>query len=298
MGLFGKILSLRDPHINDQLNTKGFKIADCEPEDCEGCSSKFPSSLSIDMDTPLWNSTKEFTVHLLPATGSADWKHDIGDEHDTLCEQLCKHSLQSKLETISGGNVKVSASSIALPHEHFEVDDIKKAPSSVLILPYFLNITNTNKSTVNQDVEQVFQLWQSSNRRQELKKMALESGALVNGSQNIGYILLCSHRTRDKRCGITAPIMKKEFEKVLREHDLYRDASDDRPGGVNLHYVSHVGGHKFSANVIIYLKTGEIIWCARTRPEHCRKLIEVTMLQGKVFPELLRQAFKVESVDW
>ncbi|KAL2689791.1 hypothetical protein Neosp_003852 [[Neocosmospora] mangrovei] len=33
---------------------------------------------------------------------------------------------------------------------------------------------------------------------------------------------------------------------------LYRDLHDERPGGVGIYYISHVGGHKYSANVMIY----------------------------------------------
>lgn len=31
---------------------------------------------------------------------------------------------------------------------------------------------------------------------------------------------------------------------------------DERPGGVGIYFISHVGGHKFSANVIIYRRQG------------------------------------------
>ncbi|CRK20271.1 hypothetical protein BN1723_012089 [Verticillium longisporum] len=45
------------------------------------------------------------------------------------------------------------------------------------------------------------------------------------GSRQVG---LCSQKTRDARCG--------------------------QPGGVGIYFISHVGGHKYSANVIVYRK--------------------------------------------
>jgi hypothetical protein len=33
---------------------------------------------------------------------------------------------------------------------------------------------------------------------------------------------------------------------------LYRDLHDERPGGVAVYFISHVGGHKYAANVLIY----------------------------------------------
>lgn len=96
-------------------------------------------------------------------------------------------------------------------------------------------------------------------------------------------ILLCSHKRRDARCGITAPLIKKELERQLRPLGLYRDADDKRPGGVGIYFVSHVGGHKFAANVLVYRKKEQqMIWLARVRPEHCEGIVKYTVLQGKV----------------
>ena len=93
---------------------------------------------------------------------------------------------------------------------------------------------------------------------------------------------------------------------------------DERPGGVGIYFISHVGGHKFSANVMVYrriVKTVEsngealeedenkdgggeeggmvkkseewgegsqCIWLARVRPEDCEGIIKYTVLKGKV----------------
>lgn len=65
-------------------------------------------------------------------------------------------------------------------------------------------------------------------------------------------ILLCSQRTRDARCGQSAPLLRKELERHLRALGLHRDLDDDRPGGVGVYFISHVGGHKYSANVMVY----------------------------------------------
>jgi hypothetical protein len=102
---------------------------------------------------------------------------------------------------------------------------------------------------------------------------------------------------------------------------LYRDLHDERPGGVGIYFISHVGGHKFSANVMVYRHSsviqrgsGEVngngqlpkvedadgrevlldadkedegeaaqcIWLARVKPEDCENIIRYTVLQGKV----------------
>lgn len=113
-------------------------------------------------------------------------------------------------------------------------------------------------------------------------------------------ILMCSQKTRDARCGQSAPLLRKEFERILRPMGLYRDIHDERPGGVGIYFISHVGGHKYSANVMIYRRQGQkregeaaeglklegeavqLIWLARVRPEDCENIVRYTVLQGKV----------------
>lgn len=134
---------------------------------------------------------------------------------------------------------------------------------------------------------------------------------------------MCSQRTRDARCGQSAPLLKREFERHLRPLGLFRDAHDERPGGCGIYFISHVGGHKFSANLLVYRRAdavaatqtnGEIrngddethqkrdgggmeaaqcIWLARVRPEHCEGIVKYTLLQGKVVKpeEQLRGGF-------
>jgi hypothetical protein len=132
-------------------------------------------------------------------------------------------------------------------------------------------------------------------------------------------ILLCSQATRDARCGQSAPLLRRELERQLRPLGLYRDLEDERPGGVGIYFISHVGGHKYSANMMIYRRaelartveeqiagseanalTGaaaaaartqdlaggaeaaQCIWLARVRPEDCENIVRFTVLQGKV----------------
>lgn len=135
-------------------------------------------------------------------------------------------------------------------------------------------------------------------------------------------IFLCSQRTRDARCGQSAPLIRRELERHLRPLNLYRDLDDERPGGVGIYFISHVGGHKWSANVIIYRRPDpwgvdekgrgeghdiedlvkkavananhkdhepprkttatQCIWLARIKPADCEGIVKYTVLQGKV----------------
>jgi (2Fe-2S) ferredoxin len=115
-------------------------------------------------------------------------------------------------------------------------------------------------------------------------------------------ILICSHRHRDARCGISAPILKKEFEKQLRPLGLWRDLTDSREGGASVVFINHVGGHKYAANVIIYRKEdGQGIWLARVSPKHVEGIVKHTIVKGKiVHPEMIRGGFnrKTGLASW
>jgi (2Fe-2S) ferredoxin len=145
---------------------------------------------------------------------------------------------------------------------------------------------------------------------------------------------MCSQRTRDARCGQSAPLLQREFERHLRPLGLYRDMHDQRPGGVGIYFISHVGGHKFSANIMVYRRADAVvkntlkgeaevngnglakekvvvgrmgegaqcIWLARVRPEDCEGIVKYTVLQGKVVKpqSQLRGGFDREKglVSW
>lgn len=68
---------------------------------------------------------------------------------------------------------------------------------------------------------------------------------------------------------------------------------------MGIYFISHVGGHKFSANLMIYRRASgaregagvdgglapeaaQCIWLARVRPEDCENIVRYTVLQGKV----------------
>lgn len=168
----------------------------------------------------------------------------------------------------------ISASNLTPPGG--EVSDTSK--TTVLLLPSFTFVDDVSYSDAQHVVETFIDV-PAGAPTQSLSSPRLSSRPCPHDY----VVLLCSHKRRDARCGITAPLIKKEMERHLRGHDLYRDMDDERPGGVGIYFVSHVGGHKFSANVLIYRKKEQqMIWLARVKPEHCEGIVKYTILEGKV----------------
>lgn len=129
-------------------------------------------------------------------------------------------------------------------------------------------------------------------------------------------VLICGHGGRDARCGIMGPVLRDEFEDKLASADVQvlrgpvqaglTDA-ERIEGGVGeskttarVGMISHIGGHKFAGNVIIYLPpglqldgrrhplAGHGIWYGRVEPRHAEGLVKETILRGNVVADMFR----------
>ncbi|KAL2835035.1 Sucrase/ferredoxin-like-domain-containing protein [Aspergillus cavernicola] len=243
-------------------------------KDCADCTVHYPAKMKIEKVAPLYGYIKEFHTHVLVATGQSDWKEKVEQERGSLMEAF-HDSPGSK-----HGRMMVSASNLSAP----DADGNSKMENgtTVLLLPSFTFVDSVNPSDVTEAITHFIDTPLS----QDPSKSITQSphSRLKHRPCEYDYVvLLCSHKRRDARCGLTAPLIKRELERHLRPQGLYRDVDDERPGGVGIFFVSHVGGHKFSANVLVYRKTEQqMIWLARVKPEHCEGIVNYTLLQGKV----------------
>ncbi|GMM37003.1 Apd1 protein [Saccharomycopsis crataegensis] len=287
-GILNKIIKGSDP--SEEIE-KVVPISECAAE-CSSCTSKFPSSMKIDTNTPLYNSTSPFKLHCVIPTGKADWNHSATDTSGSV-EHSVSTWASKQGEAIVGGNVKVSVSNHPLDEEYpADVND-------VLLLPYFVWVRKVSADNIGNVLSKLIPLLITATESGSTELPQEVEGFKIEPSNYKAYIFLCSHKTRDKRCGITAPIMKREFDSNLREMDLLRDFGDERPGGVNVGFINHVGGHKFVANLLIYMKSGEMIWMARTTPANCKPILEETIMGGgKVWPDKVRIVQKSCAINW
>ncbi|KIW02519.1 uncharacterized protein PV09_06317 [Verruconis gallopava] len=288
--------------------------------DCDSCTVHLPKNFKIDEDEELYGHVKGWSRHILCATGKTDWVRDVSDEKGSIMEAVGKH------DGLHEGKLMLSASNIPVP-ENPEVPN----STTVLLLPAFTIIENVTPSSVPglithvinsapKNTDPLGEPNQVTSAVTSEPSIPPELKLKVRPCPHNYLILLCSQKTRDARCGQSAPLLRKEFERHLRPLGLYRDLHDERPGGVGIYFISHVGGHKFSANVMIYrrasapkldgeacetekeehkvdevkahpgskeaqevnLGASQCIWIARVRPEDCENIVKYTVLQGKV----------------
>jgi hypothetical protein len=132
-------------------------------------------------------------------------------------------------------------------------------------------------------------------------------------------VLICGHGGRDARCGIMGPLLRDEFEeKVDRVADGFEvrtgpvqiqpqeaaaaiegDVSEAKTG-VRVGLISHIGGHKFAGNAIVYIPpglqidghahplAGHGIWYGRVEPKHVEGIVRETVVKGNVVEDLFR----------
>ncbi|PGG96450.1 hypothetical protein GX51_07819 [Blastomyces parvus] len=326
---------------------------DCD-HDCASCTIRYPAKFDIDTEDKLYGHVKGWATHLLIATGKTDWVRDVADEEGSVMEAIDKGDLKP-----TNGSMKLSASNMPVPDEYHHHEPGKQ-PTTALILPaftfvdhvtpalasdlitYFVSHSLTTTSPLNNSSrlgEFPTAKTHTPEPESDNSTPATPPSSQTAPNSSVGYtaltplrsrpcrhsavILLCSQRTRDARCGQSAPLLRREFERHLRPLGLYRDLNDERPGGVGIYFISHVGGHKYSANVIVYRRrnidstnasaeagraeldeegAAQGIWLARVRPEDCEGIVKFTVLQGKVVkPESqLRGGFDRERglVSW
>lgn len=300
--------------------------------DCASCTVDLPRKWSIDEDDKLYGHVNGWESHIVVATGKTDWVRDIADEKGSLMEKIAHVSNKGKQLQYNGRSVMMSASDMPTGDDGHDDLYAKGSRTKCLVLPSWRYVENvsteevdwmmmevvsksssitspmdkqtivkneTGTATPDTDGEGGADLASQETPR-PLPALSLEppQGVHLRACPHRAIILMCSHKTRDWRCGASAPLLRKEFERHLRPLGLYRDMHDERPGGVGIYFINHVGGHKYSANVMIYRREGrerdgdveaslsdeavQGIWLARVRPEDCENIVKYTVLQGKL----------------
>ncbi|EMG46232.1 APD1 Actin patches distal protein 1 [Candida maltosa Xu316] len=289
---FGKKTTTDEETASQEIESLGFEISECS-ETCESCTAKFPKSLKFEETEPLWKSTKPYGMHILIATGKTDWPHDALDKAGTLRHQIGKWAGNKKS---SLGTIKVNVSSASSDDLFTNDDYIDEKKGDILILPYFLKVKGVTIDEVDTVLDELHELLIKDATIEEIT----ESLPKVSPDSNQSYVFFCSHATRDKRCGVTAPIMKREMDKYLQELDLYKEFGDNSPGGVTTEFINHIGGHKYAANVMIYLKSsGKNIWLGLCKPNNVKPIVDECIVgDGKVWPDKVRLVQKFNPIEW
>ncbi|PLB49505.1 sucrase/ferredoxin-like family protein Fmi1 [Aspergillus steynii IBT 23096] len=305
-----------------------FPVTESCPESTCTCppTPSMPEGLPIDRDQPLNGTMAAYAQQILICTGQGDWTSRIEDDGKDQGWGEMARGLKRLMGR--GGryadpfnNVLVSNSSFSPP----PASEGTSSSASAFLFPsfkYFPSIpvhvaessgTGTDLSTF----VRAFLLPQKLNamadslpesRRVELTRkpdLASEFSGAVD-LQMSPVVLICGHGGRDMRCGLMAPALEEEFRRVLLTKGFTSAGSNshviDSPEHAHIGLISHIGGHKYAGNVIVYIPPGMLlegsstlhplagkgIWYGRIEPKHVQGVVEETILGGKVVVDHFR----------
>lgn len=261
-----------------------------------------PSDLDIDYKRALKGSVAPYSDHLLLHTGHRDWPSRIEDDDRYPLARDIKTLLKAEIvksAPATSANVLATNSSFpaALKGSGCDVVSLLKAGLHLKIAGKERHnaLDSLVKATMSQSMSK-------GKLRESFRTMSIEEV----------FVLICGHAGRDKRCGVMGPLLQTEFETRLPSKgfevlddpiSLDADAieapadTENKPS-VRVGLISHIGGHAFAGNVIIYVPAtarykahplaGLGVWYGRVEPRHVEGIIQRTIREGVVIEELLR----------
>ncbi|CAK7271968.1 Altered inheritance of mitochondria protein 32 [Sporothrix epigloea] len=298
----------------------------CEP------MPKLPWNLPIDYKSPLNGLIGAYNEQVLVCTGTNNWPSRIedGNSGDNLAADL--KELFGRGGTYSDPYHNVSVLNASFPASVPHNPALQS--SSVYLLPSFTYVPFLPRLSFDavEALAQGFLLPErlhpahdgllSPIHRDRLTRRPAVQSLLYGVQEPIPdiLVLICGHGERDARCGILGPVLQVAFERELarvgfqvEQGPKQVDGEDGEspetvtvptktPARVGL--ISHIGGHKFAGNVIIYLPpslrtpdglsvhplAGYGIWYGRVETQHVEGLVHETVLQGRVVEEHFRGA--------
>ncbi|KAL8898728.1 MAG: hypothetical protein Q9192_001927 [Flavoplaca navasiana] len=274
--------------------------------DCE-YQAYVPPDLDIDRSRSLSNTVPHYNQHIVISTGKSDWESRIeneagGDNMAKVLKEMTKrkgeqHDVCAKptpIAMISNSSFPTDPS--PQPHDHLYEHNGNRASTSFLLFPHFLRFPHI----LNTQAHHNHLLNAYLNPMDDIESSPSPPGFAQPSRITRPVILICSHGSRDRRCGILGPLLYHEFE------------TDAQRKGIEIEVatISHVGGHAFAGNIIVYVppdyrmddehskeREGNIspiagmgIWYGRVEPRHVQGILDKTIKKGNILGELWRGA--------
>lgn len=227
---------------------------------------------------PMLHSFKPYFHHLLLRSGTSNsWPERVEEETESLAE------IYSKKLGVSKKRIMVTVFD-----ENDSLSLLSPESTKALIFPAGLQVSEELVSIANGAADKLVDVLLASAQVDHVpsnQSLDLESLSLPEIPTSIkSFVLVCAHMKRDKKCGVAGPMLIKEFKKSLKERGL----------AVPTLAISHIGGHKYAGNVIVYNRDPNdnkafiADWYGRVKTCHVQSIIEESILSGKVIKELWR----------
>lgn len=229
----------------------------------------------IDYHSPLLKIS-EYATHILintPSQGAHDWAYK-DEPSDSLTSRIL---IAIQAVRVQSGTPKILVNHVS---EKLVAQDTQNSEDvTVQVLPSGHAFKITSPIT-------------TCSLDELIKQIVLEPASIIDSLHittmpiHGPQLFVCGHLSRDARCGLTAPSLLYAAKEVLQQ------LGSSNNGG-QVQYVSHVGGHKFAGNLIMYLphvmsgsKYGAA-WYGRVSLDNIERIIRET-IERKLVGENLR----------
>lgn len=201
-------------------------------------------------DLSLADSVKPYASHFFACTGSAAWPARI-EEAEGLLGRMAR-------------DVRAAGEKLSSPPKLTATDE----PSGGSGLDVLAFPVGVRYHAVDDDAWRIILDDAVKGRRGPSAISHTELGGT--------HVFVCTHGARDVRCGECGPTIVSALRSACRDAKL-----DD----VSVRATSHVGGHKFAGNVLIY---PDGVWYGHVRPKDASRIVTEHIRDGNLIAELLR----------
>ncbi|KAJ7174148.1 Sucrase/ferredoxin-like-domain-containing protein [Mycena crocata] len=320
---------LNPDNIRSHLSASAVPVStsDCRTcsNPCEEGHTDYPARFKVDMETQMLGSVDPFRRQVLISTGKTDWDMEI-----TWTTSLAGHiywayrkASVTRSVILDGDGKPVpriagifnasdsTALSILNGSHHSIADD--ESLETVLVFPDFVVVAGVPSTLEGGQSLCTIALDPLRSRISGLAESPFSTWVLPYSC----VITFCSHKRRDNRCGISAPLLQGAFIESLErrgwtvdtqlEHiidpplEKFRGTEEEKNAHITatlktlqmanralVLYNSHMGGHKYAGTCMIYTPNGSSVWYGRVTPHEVDSVVEDTIVGGLVLPPLLR----------
>ncbi|KAJ5921522.1 hypothetical protein N7466_009848 [Penicillium verhagenii] len=300
-----------------------FPVTKTCPEPTCNCPStpSMPEGLPIDHEQALNGTMAAYAQQLLICTGQRDWTSRIEDDGKNqswgdLVRALKRllgrggpyldpfnNVLVTNSSILPAVSSRTSASAFLFPSFKY----IPSIPIEILESPDTTDLTTFVRAFLLPEKLHNMHSGLPEAKQTDMTRVPVLASKFT-GIVDIEHsptVLICGHGGRDMRCGVMAPVLEDEFKRVLQAQGFTSTGSDgttiDDPKHAHVGLISHVGGHKYAGNVIVYIPpnmtikgsdphplAGKGIWYGRVEPKHVQGIVNETILGGKVVADHFR----------
>jgi len=220
----------------------------------------------LDLRNPLANSVNLHSRHVSLSTGNYDWPSTVKEDKDYGPDQ------QDQSSPFRISQFAVDWATLFKPNKQMLYT--KSSHSSRLpclhIYPDNLKLTFASPNPGIAEIEDFMSHLKSPNLP------SFDFLTITPLPPRTVHIYVCTHNSRDRRCGVVGPLVIRRMRECLASFP---------PRGLRVEVFgcSHVGGHKFAGNMVIYRpEWRQGVWYGRIAPDDVEGVLKKTVYESKI----------------